>query len=353
MRRPLLHTLALLFSAAVLTHAADDFDFLYSRFGDYLDALRTQAGIPGLAAAIVGPNNVLWEAAYGQRDVERNDPARTNTPFQLDGTTQPIIASLVMLCAFQGELSLDARVSQFAPSSPDADATLRQLLTHTSAGPRGLTFSYRPDRLAPLAAAVASCMDGTFRRGAGSFLERFSMFDSVPGTDAADLVEPAEHFTSTEIGRYSDALRRLAVPYAVDARRRATRSTYAAPTLTPGSGLISTVHDLELFDLALKNGQLFRPDELAATWNPPVDGSGQPLPHAYGWFVQTLNGERIVWQFGVSDNASSSLLITLPRRGLTLILLANSHGLVRPFALADGDVSVSPFARLFLSLFAR
>jgi CubicO group peptidase (beta-lactamase class C family) len=353
MRRPLLHTLALLFSAAVLTHAADDFDFLYSRFGDYLDALRTQAGIPGLAAAIVGPNNVLWEAAYGQRDVERNDPARTNTPFQLDGTTQPIIASLVMLCAFQGELSLDARVSQFAPSSPDADATLRQLLTHTSAGPRGLTFSYRPDRLAPLAAAVASCMDGTFRRGAGSFLERFSMFDSVPGTDAADLVEPAEHFTSTEIGRYSDALRRLAVPYAVDARRRATRSTYAAPTLTPGSGLISTVHDLELFDLALKNGDVLRPDELAATWNPPVDGTGQPLPHAYGWFVQTLNGERIVWQFGVSENASSSLVITLPRRGMTLILLANSHGLVRPFPLAEGEVSVSPFARLFLSLFAR
>ena len=123
--------------------------------------------------------------------------------------------------------------------------------------------------------------------------------------------------------------------------------------MTPGSGLISTVHDLELFDLALKNGQLFRPDELAATWNPPVDGTGQPLPHAYGWFVQTLNGERVVWQFGVSDNASSSLLITLPRRGLTLILLANSHGLVRPFALADGDVSVSPFARLFFSLFAR
>ena len=353
MRRPLLHTIALLFSAAVLTHAADDFDFLYSRFGDYLDALRTQAGIPGLAAAIVGPNNVLWESAYGQRDVDRNDPARTNTPFQLDGTTQPIIASLVMLCAFQGELSLDARVSQFAPASPDADATLRQLLTHTTAGPRGLTFSYRPDRLAPLAAAVASCTDGTFRRGAASFLERFSMFDSVPGTDAANLVEPAEHFTSTEIGRYSDALHRLAVPYAVDARRRATPSTYAAPTLTPGSGLISTVHDLELFDLALKNGQLFRPDELAATWNPPVDGTGQPLPHAYGWFVQTLNGERVVWQFGVSDNASSSLLITLPRRGLTLILLANSHGLVRPFALADGDVSVSPFARLFFSLFAR
>jgi hypothetical protein len=55
----------------------------------------------------------------------------------------------------------------------------------------------------------------------------------------------------------------------------------------------------------------------------------------------------------VSENASSSLVMTLPRRGMTLILLANSHGLVRPFPLADGEVSVSPFARLFLSLFAR
>jgi hypothetical protein len=47
------------------------------------------------------------------------------------------------------------------------------------------------------------------------------------------------------------------------------------------------------------------------------------------------------------------MMITLPRRGLTLILLANSQGLARPFALSAGDVTVSPFARLFLSIFAR
>jgi hypothetical protein len=69
--------------------------------------------------------------------------------------------------------------------------------------------------------------------------------------------------------------------------------------------------------------------------------------------VQFYNGERIVWQFGVSDNASSSMVITVPGRGLTLILLANSQGLARPFALATGDVMVSPFARLFLSIFVR
>jgi len=351
-RPPLLLTLALLFAAIVAPHAADD-SFLYSRFGDYLDALRTQAGIPGLAAAIVGPTTVQWEAAYGQQDVERNIAARTDTPFQLDGTTQPIIASLALWCVGQGAFTLDARVAQFAPASPDAGATLRQLLTHTSAGPGGLTFSYRPDRLAPLAAAVARCMDGTFRRGAASFLERLAMFDSVPGTDTADLVEPAEHFTATELGRYADAMRRLAAPYTVDKQRRATKSSYTATTLTPASGLVSTVHDLELFDLALKTGAILRPEEIAAAWDPPVDENGLPLPHAYGWFVQPYNSERIVWQFGVGENASSSMMISLPRRGLTLVLLANSHGLVRPFALSEGDVTVSPFARLFLTIFSR
>jgi hypothetical protein len=69
--------------------------------------------------------------------------------------------------------------------------------------------------------------------------------------------------------------------------------------------------------------------------------------------VQTYNGEPVVWQFGVSENASSSLVVTLPARGLTLILLANSSGLVKMSALAAGDLTASPFGRLFLGLFAH
>ena len=96
-----------------------------------------------------------------------------------------------------------------------------------------------------------------------------------------------------------------------------------------------------------------RPAALAFALTPPTGANRQPLPHAYGWFVQSYNGEPVVWQFGVSDNASSSMIVMLPRRGLTLILLANSQGLARPFPLSAGDVTVSPFARLFLSVFAR
>ena len=353
MRRPppLLLAMALAVSVAALAHAADD--LVLSRFGEYLDALRVQAGIPGLSAAIVGPGDVMWEAAYGQQDVDRNVAARLDTPFQLDGTTQAIVASLAVRCASDGWVSLDDPVSKFAPSSPDAGATLRQLLTHTWSGPNGLTFSYRPERLAPVAAAVAGCTDSTFRWGMAALFDRLAMIDSVPGSDVLQVRAPAENFTAFALQRYSDVVRRLATPYAVDAKGHASLSSYNAPVLTPASGMISTVRDIEQFDLALKKGVLLRPEWRTLAWTPPADANGQPLPHAYGWFVQSYNGGRLVWQYGVGANASSSMIISVPERGLTLILLANSQGLARPFDLSQGDITVSPFARLFLSVFIR
>jgi CubicO group peptidase (beta-lactamase class C family) len=351
MRRRLLLTTTLALLSVTAIVRADD--LVLSRFSDYLDALRTQAGIPGLAAAIVGASDVTWEHAFGQQDVERNIVARDITLFHLDGLTQTVVASLLLRCSEDGWISLDDRVGKYAPQSADASATLRQLLTHTSAGADGsLVFSYRPDRLEPLGAAVAACTDSGFAVGVGGLLDRMVMFDSVPGPDAV-RAPLALQFSSTVVDRYSRALTRLATPYSVDSKNHATPSSYAAATLTPGGGLISTLYDLEQFDLAEKRGQLVRPETLAAALTPPLDAKGQRLPHGIGWFVQTYNGEPVIWQFGVGDNASSSMTLSLPRHGLTLILLANSQGLSRPFSLAAGDVTVSPFARLFLSLFTR
>ncbi len=107
-------------------------DLLYNYFGDYLDALRTQAGIPGLAAAIVNVDGTVREYEFGQKNIERSDPARANTPFHFDGLTEIVTASLVLRCVEEGRLSLEDRIGQFKKSSPDAGATIRQVLTHTS-----------------------------------------------------------------------------------------------------------------------------------------------------------------------------------------------------------------------------
>lgn len=352
MRRPLLILAIAIFSVGRVPLYSDD--LVLDRFGDYLEALRIQAGIPGLATAIVGPNGIIWEHTFGRQDIERSIATRTDTPFQLDGITQVFTSSMVLRCVEEGYLSLDDRIGQFEPDGPDANATIRQILTHTSGPAERLAFDYRPERLQPLRSAVRACTENSFRETLANLLDRLAMISSVPGLDAPFLVPPAEGIPDPSAAeRYVRVLERLATPYAVDQQGRVRPSQYTATTLTPASGLVSTVRDFAQFDLALRKGLLLRSETLAAAWRAPLAADGQRLPHGLGWFAQIYNGETIAWQFGVSESASSSLVVTVPARGLTLILLANSSGLVRPFALAAGDLTVSPFGRLFLGLFVR
>jgi CubicO group peptidase (beta-lactamase class C family) len=351
MKRLLIFTLILAAALTTSPRAADT--LVFAVFGDYLESLRVQAGIPGLAATIVSATDIAWERGFGVQDVDRNIAVRTDTAFHLDGLTQFVVSSLALRCHESGWISVDDRVARYVPSSPDAASTLRMLMTHTSAGPNGLVFAYRLNRLTPMATAIPACTDSTFRFGIAALLDRMGMADTVPGSDVVQLAPGSEGFDGGALGRYKSTLARLAVPYAVDGKGRPTPSSYRAPSLTPSGGLISTARDLAKFDLALKRGLVVRPETLAVAWSPPANLSGQPLPHGIGWFVQTYEREPVVWQFGISDNAASSMIVTLPRRSLTLILLANSSGLAQSFNLAAGDVTVSPFARLFLGTFVR
>jgi CubicO group peptidase (beta-lactamase class C family) len=109
-RRILAYTIA----AAILTHVPARAQVLvYEVFGAYLDSLREQAGIPGLSAAIVDNDHIVWERAYGWQDVGRSIAARPDTPFNADGLTQVFTAAMAMRCAEERRLSLDDRVGDF------------------------------------------------------------------------------------------------------------------------------------------------------------------------------------------------------------------------------------------------
>jgi CubicO group peptidase (beta-lactamase class C family) len=329
---------------------------VYEVFSAYLDSLREQAGIPALAVAIVDDDRIVWERAYGLQDVGRVIAARTDTPFNADGLTQIFTAAIAMRCAEERRLSLDDRVADFDVQTAEPEASIRQLLTHTSGPPESPSFNFRPSRLAPMWPIVRACAMDSYRETFANLLMRLAMVNSVPGPNIINLRPPAEGVPDPgDVARYRAVLARRALPYRVNDRGRASGSEYpsSASALTPSSGLVTTVRDLAKFDIALRDGILVEDETLAESWTPPVGKSGAPLPHGIGWFVQNYHGEKVVWQFGVGENASSSLMITLPGRGVTLIVMANSDRMVRPFSLEEGDVSRSPFARVFLNLFVR
>lgn len=330
------------------TFAAPD-DLLYSRFERYLEALRAQAGIPGMVATVVGDSDIVWERTFGYQNQEQSVGMLADTSFHLDQLTQVITATLVLQCAERGAVDLDAPIGNFESDSSEPGSTLRQILSHVRPGAAGSqTYAHEPTRYDQLHKVVRECTGDSYRESVTNLFDLLAMRDSVPGVDAPSLAAPAEGVpTLVAAEQFRAVLGRLATSYLLQ-NRRPLASPHPATTLTASSGIVSTARDLAKFDVALKQGILLTPETLRVAWSVPPD-SVPPRPHGLGWFVQVVNGELVVWQFGNSA-VSSSFMMSLPARRLTMILLANSSGLVEPFVLAPGDVTASPFARVFLGL---
>lgn len=324
-----------------------------ARFGQYMEALRQQSGIPGLSAAIVQDGTIVWEGGFGFADVDARVPATPDTLYHLGGLTQSFSGVLALQCVEMGRIRLVDPILPFAPSMPEPGAAIGHVLTHTSEATPGTVFRYNLGRVTALTAVVDACL-GRYREIlAENILEPLAMFDSVPGQDLEQGLAaiPADMFNAAMVARYGGALRRLAVPYRVDARGRSTTSVYPETGINAAIGLVSTVRDLARFDAALDDAVLLRPDTLGVAWANPLGLDGQRLPHGLGWFVQNYNGTTLVWQYGQMTDAGSALMVKVPSRRLTLILLANGDALAPPQQLSRGDVTVSLFAQVFLRLF--
>ena len=372
--------LGLLVCLSGVNSRAQEQALVWARFEQYLDALRRQAGIPGLSGVILKDRQVVWQAGFGLADVAGNVPATPDTPFHVAGLTQALSTVLLLQCAEQGLVDLDAPLRAYVPAAadPEGAATLRQLLMHTAepaadGGPA--PFRYDLAHLAVLTPVIEGCLKVPFREAlAHGLLDVAGLAASVPGHDMEDPATLAqlslEAFDEVTRARYLEILGRLATPYAVDGAGRPTPSDYPARSLDAGGGLVTTAADLARFDVALtpwvdetevQRWLLLSPATLQAAWTAPGSSAGTAIgpsavptgrqPHGLGWFVQDYQGQRVVWQFGVVPSASSSIVIKVPDRQLTLVLLANSDGLVAPFGLEAGDVTTSVFAQLFLRLF--
>jgi len=326
---------------------------MFSLLERYLDSLRQQSAIPGMSAAVVQNGRVIWEKGFGLSDLEHSIAARPDTPYQIADLTESLSSTLLLeQCVETGHLDLDDPIQQWMPSFSESGTTVRSILSHRS---QAGGFKYDEARYAALTGVIEACIQKNptpFRLVmAEKILDRLGMSDSVPAQDVDDA-SPDDRaiFSDSQLERFRAVLKRMALPYRVSGGN-ATLNGDVPKSLSAASGAISTVRDLARFDAALNSTSLLHRDTMAVMWSSAPTSSGAAMPTGLGWFVQNYNGQRIYWQFGSTPGAYSSLLIKVPSKNLTLILLANSDGLSAPFALQEGDVNASLFARAFLKLF--
>jgi CubicO group peptidase (beta-lactamase class C family) len=99
------------------------------------------AHIPGLSAAIVKGDQIVYLKGYGQADPSGR-PVTPKTPFIIGSISKTFTAVAVMQLVESGKVDLDAPVQRYLPwfrvADPEASAqiTVRSLLNHTSGLPQ-------------------------------------------------------------------------------------------------------------------------------------------------------------------------------------------------------------------------
>ena len=354
--RPFLAAVGLAFVLAA-TEIAGQQPPVFTPFGAlpvldaYLESLRQQVGSPGMSAAVVREGVVIWEKGYGFQNTASRIRAAPDTPYLVGDLSGTLAATMILACVEQRHLYLDDPIRKYGAELPEAGVTIRDLLSHTTPAAEE-PFAYSPERYEQLTAVMEKCESRSFRKSVAQLLDSNAMRDSVPGTDLwhSDTVLREGEFEAEDVDRYRHVLERMAVPYKVDSRGRAERTELPPMPMSASGGLVSTVRDLARFDAGLDSTVILRQETLDTAWNPLITPGGFVSPMGLGWFVQSHRGERVVWHFGMIGNAYSSLVVKLPDRKLTFILLANSDGLSAAFQLPSGNVTRSLFATLFLRL---
>ena len=321
----------------------------FSIFEKYLESLRIQAAIPGLSALILQDGVPVWERGFGRADIERALEPTSFTAYQIGGLSQMMGATLLLKkCVDEVSGTTNDPLNLWNPFFPERTTTFAQLLGHVA--PTG-GYKFDLTRFAAVTSAIEACSGMPYQQlVAEDIFSRLGLADSVPGSAlGTPTPEDVRQFGTNNLARYAGTLSRAAKGYKVDTRGRTTRTDPLPTRVNAATGLISTARDLAKFDAGLRYNILLEPETLLKAWTPVGPG----FPTGLGWFVQTYNGTPVIWQFGVVPDAFSSLIVKVPARGLTLILLANSDGLGPPLLTLErtGDVTYSVFARTFLRVY--
>ncbi len=124
---------------------------LKERVDGLLNAAVERGDVPGVVAVVVNREGVLYEGAFGKRNLTTGEPMTADTVCWIASMTKAITGACTMQMVEQGKLDLDTPADRWVPMLKEAQVlegwsadgqpqlrppvrpiTLRQLLTHTS-----------------------------------------------------------------------------------------------------------------------------------------------------------------------------------------------------------------------------
>lgn len=344
-----------------------------ARFDARVDALRRQAGIPGMAIAIVEDGKTTLARGYGVRRLGRPEAVDADTLFPIGSTTKAITVAALATLVDAGRIGWDDRVIDHLPEFRMMDPwvtremTIRDLLVHRSGlGPGAGDLLFVPRGGVARAEVVRRLR---YLKPATSFRSGFAysnlmyvvagqLIEAVSGARWEDYVRthvllPAGMLASTTDNAANFAAEDRAYPHARLGGESGMRGAGAQETLderddlgrnaAPAGGVASSANDLARWlqvllgeGVAADGRRVFSGAARAQMWTPVVPLPPAAMPpglealqpqfssYALGWDVIDYRGARVVWHGGAVFGFKAAVVI-LPARKVGFAIAINSE----------------------------
>jgi len=331
--------------AAKKQHEKDSLALVYDstkadpQIDAFMQRLHRRSGFNG-NVLVAKKGKIVYQNTFGWADYLHRDSLKITSQFELASVSKPFTATAILKLWEEGKIRLDQTVDEFFPNFPYPDITIKLLLAHRS----GLTnYLYFTDKVWSDKSKGMSNMDVMalfekhkpakyanpdvrFFYNNTNYMILAAIVEKVTGQDFAvymreNIFEPAG-MKNTAV--YSKAVYEK-IPVAVVGHDRVWRRS-VVQNFQDGpvgdKGTYSTVQDLFLFDRALREGRILKPQTLDSAYigrNTPVK---KVFNYGYGWRTFDPGNHKVVYHTGWW-HGFRSLYIRDLKQDITIVLLTN------------------------------
>ncbi len=349
MRRPILCLIALAtWTASATSQQTGAYDFTRARA--VIDSVIAANNIPSIAVAVAKGDRIVWEAARGYADVEKQIPATPNTPYSLASISKPFTATGIMILAQRELVRLGAPVNHYLGGAKvtaregNADgATLERILTHRAGLPLHYQFFYEDvkDPRPPMDSTIARYAAAVYPPGDAFQYSNlgYGLLDYVisrkSGMSYADFMRQEVFMplglTKTSVGIPPGAAARVAQRYDAE-NKPVPYYTFDHPG---GSEVYSSAHDLVRFGMFHLNARIPRQKQILAketVEDMRRDRVPAGTPGSFwglGWSIDySLGGVRRVSHSGGMPGVATYLALFPEERVVVVVLLNKSNAAI-------------------------
>lgn len=329
---------------------------------------RTDKAIPSLSIAVARGDKIVFTGSYGFQDHDAEEATTKDTSYLAASITKTFTAVTLLAMEADGHISLaddfttfsewDRRCNWLVNSGIifggadlgdlmipeiDCDATisLENVLSHRVNGTPGGDFIYNPIIFGRLSNYVEEKIGRAWRDWMKEYVTRpggleglaLGWRDPVGGHILTNFAPPFKH---VEPDVDDDGY----IP-----------SVLPNTELNASSGVIASPSALARYGAALLEGKILPQPLLERMWTPVEGAAGQPEPYGLGWYVEDINGRKVVWHGGWWPDAYAGMLVIVPEEKLVFAALSNTDGLHWGNPLNDANIAASPLVGAFANLF--